>query len=65
MPDIFISYARYDRARVRPLVTALKQQGWEVWWDEDIVPGQDEGKLAVRIFAPLAVRKNDRKFTDK
>ena len=34
-------------------------------WFEDIVPGQDEGKLAVRIFAPLAVRKNDRKFTDK
>lgn len=34
-------------------------------WFEDIVPGQDEGKLAVRIFAPLAVRRNDRKFTDK
>lgn len=34
-------------------------------WFEDIVPGEDEGKLAVRIFAPLAVRKNDRKFTDK
>jgi phosphatidylglycerophosphate synthase len=34
-------------------------------WFEDIVPGQDEGTLAVRIFAPLAVRRNDRKFTDK
>lgn len=34
-------------------------------WFEDIVPGQDEGKLAVHIFAPLAVRRNDRKFTDK
>lgn len=34
-------------------------------WFEDIVPGQDEGKLVVRIFAPLAVRKNDREFTDK
>ncbi|MGH8685895.1 MAG: CDP-alcohol phosphatidyltransferase family protein [Nitrosospira sp.] len=34
-------------------------------WFEEIIPGQDEGRLAVRIFAPLAVRKNDRKFTDK
>lgn len=34
-------------------------------WFEEIVPGQDKGKLAVRIFAPLAVRINDRKFTDK
>lgn len=47
--------------------------GWQAWrshgslrsWFEDIVPGQDEGRLAVRIFAPLAVRRNDRKFTDK
>ena len=33
-------------------------------WFEEIVPGQDEGKLAVRIFAPLAVKVDDRKFTD-
>lgn len=33
-------------------------------WFEGIVPGQDEGKLAVRIFAPLAIRINDRKFAD-
>ncbi|SCY77660.1 Phosphatidylglycerophosphate synthase [Nitrosospira sp. Nl5] len=33
-------------------------------WFEEIVPGRDEGKLAVRIFAPLAIRINDRKFTD-
>lgn len=33
-------------------------------WIEEIVPGQDEGKLAVRIFAPLAVKVDDRKFTD-
>jgi phosphatidylglycerophosphate synthase len=32
-------------------------------WFEEIVPGRDDGKLAVRIFAPLMVKVNDRKVT--
>lgn len=39
MADIFISYTREDRARVDPLVRALRNQGWSVWWDQDILPG--------------------------
>lgn len=39
--DIFMSYASQDRDRVRPLVDALKAQGWSVWWDREIVPGAD------------------------
>jgi len=38
--DIFISYARPDRARVEPLARALSQQGWSVWWDRDIPFGK-------------------------
>ncbi len=33
MTDIFLSYAREDRERVRPLVEALQAAGgWSVWW---------------------------------
>jgi hypothetical protein len=31
--DIFVSYARTDKARVAPLVAALASQGWSAWWD--------------------------------
>jgi adenylate cyclase len=40
MADIFLSYASEDRERIRPLVEALEAQGWTVWWDTRIQPGQ-------------------------
>ena len=39
MSDIFLSYASEDRERVRPLVEALEEHGWDVWWDREIPPG--------------------------
>ncbi len=33
MTDIYISYAREDRERVRPLAESLQFEGWDVWWD--------------------------------
>jgi len=41
MADVFISYARGDKARVAPLVAAIEARGWSVWWDPEIAPGQD------------------------
>jgi adenylate cyclase len=41
MTDIFVSYARADKARVEPLVAALEAQGWSVWWDPEITPGEE------------------------
>jgi hypothetical protein len=38
--DVFISYASADRPRVVPLVDALRQKGWSVWWDRIIPPGK-------------------------
>lgn len=38
--DIFISYSRSDRDRIRPLVEAPQDDGWSVWWDGNILPGQ-------------------------
>lgn len=45
MADIFISYARADKPRVAPLVAALEAQGWSVWWDPAIAPGQEFDEL--------------------
>ena len=41
MADVFVSYARRDYARVAPLVAALEAEGWSVWWDPDISPGEE------------------------
>jgi hypothetical protein len=38
--DIFLSYAREDLPRVKPVVDALEARGWSVWWDRTIPPGK-------------------------
>jgi len=38
--DIFISYAREDRAVASALAEALVGRGWKVWWDRKIAPGE-------------------------
>jgi adenylate cyclase len=40
MADVFVSYARSDKALVAPIVAALEAQGWSVWWDPEIEAGQ-------------------------
>lgn len=40
MSDIFISYASTDRLKARELGKRLEQEGWSVWWDRKIPPGQ-------------------------
>ena len=65
MADIFVSYARADRERVTPLVKALESEGWSVWWDPEIAPGQEFDRLiaeelrraraAVVVWTPTSV----------
>jgi adenylate cyclase len=56
MADIFVSYARTDRARVAPLVDAIVAKGWTVWWDPDITPGQEfDAEIDAEIDAAKAV----------
>ena len=38
MADIFISYASEDRDRVIPIVKALEEQGWSLFWDSTSIP---------------------------
>lgn len=40
MSDIFISYKSEDQAVAEKLAQALERQGWSVFWDRDIPPGQ-------------------------
>jgi len=39
LADIFVSYSRLDRERVKPIVDRLISQGYSVWWS-DHAPGQ-------------------------
>jgi len=41
MASLFLSYAREDIGRVRPLATALEREGHHVWWDRYISGGQE------------------------
>jgi TolB-like protein len=56
MADVFVSYARTDKPRVAPLVAAIEAQGWSVWWDPAITPGQEfDQQIEVELKAAAAV----------
>jgi adenylate cyclase len=56
MADVFVSYARSDKARVAPLVAAIEAQGWSVWWDPEIAPGQEfDRQIAAELKIATAV----------
>ncbi len=56
MADVFVSYARSDKARVAPLVAAIEAKGWSVWWDPEIAPGQQfDDQIEAEIAAAGAV----------
>ncbi len=65
MADVFVSYARTDKARVAPLVAAIEAQGWSVWWDPEITPGQEfddqidvemeQAKAVLVVWTPTSV----------
>jgi len=65
MADIFLSYAAVDRERVRPLVASLEADGWSVWWDRHIDPGEvwdreieqavDEASCVIVVWSQASV----------
>ncbi len=40
MADIFISYARDDRAKIQSIVQELEEQGYAVWYDASLEAGE-------------------------
>jgi len=65
MSDVFISYKREDLSQVAQLVSAVRESGLSVWWDQEIAPEEPweatiEQKLAaakvvVVCWSPTAV----------
>ncbi len=56
MADVFVSYARSDKARVAPLVAAIEAKGWSVWWDPEIDAGQQfDDQIDAELQAANAV----------
>lgn len=41
MADIFISYKREDKKKAALLAEKLEASGWDVWWDHDLLGGED------------------------
>jgi len=68
LPDIFISYARSDRARVATIAAALADEGFDVWWDPKIEPGETfrggiekaltAAKCVVVVWSKDSVKRN-------
>jgi len=65
--DVFVSYAREDFDRVETLVRALKSEGFNVWWDLDLAPGEtwnevlrqriDSARSVVVVWSRISVEK--------
>ncbi len=45
MSDIFLSYKSEERARAKKFEEALGQQGYSVWWDQELPPGKEWGEF--------------------
>lgn len=44
IPDIFISYSSKDRAWVAEFAKVLTTCGYKVWWDRELLPGENYHK---------------------
>ena len=65
MVDVFVSYSREDLNRVQPIVSAIIDRGWDVWWDRDLSAGPrfdesieqalDNAKLVIVLWSRKSV----------
>ena len=65
MNEIFISYATENRERARSLASALRERGWDIWWDREIPLGQafdeviekaiDQAKCVIVLWSAASV----------
>jgi TPR repeat protein len=51
MAEVFVSYARDDRARVEQLAKALEARGFNVWWDPELLPGEQYAQKISKVLA--------------
>ena len=65
MTDVFISYKREEREQARALAEALAAHGFSVWWDAELLPGEQyravtlqilqSCRAAIVIWSPLSI----------
>ncbi len=55
MPDVFISYSRKDRSVAAAIAAQLTQLGLDVWWDRDLLAGEDYRKKTAGVISKVAV----------
>src|SRR5205814_1646379 len=48
--DIFVSYAREDRAQASALAALFSAHGWSVWWDAEIRFGRPFDEVIQRVL---------------
>jgi TIR domain len=68
MADIFLSYKKEDLSRVQPVIAALEDKGFSVWWDRKILPGKTfaqviaeelkSAKVVVAVWSETSVRSD-------
>lgn len=66
--DIFLSYAAPDRPTAQTLADVLSAEGWSVWWDRTIPPGQtfdqviesalDSAKCVIVLWSKASVHSD-------
>jgi formylglycine-generating enzyme required for sulfatase activity len=65
LADVFISYKREDRAPAERLATALRLEGFTVWWDDRLTPEKpfdelieseiSQASVVLVLWSPIAV----------
>jgi TIR domain-containing protein len=56
LADIFISYSQADRDQVVMLAAYLESEGWIVWWDKNLNPGEPyRDEIMKQLVAARAV----------
>jgi len=65
LPDIFVSYSREDQAVARSYAEGFEAEGFTVWWDQSLNPGEafdqvteralDEAKAVVVLWSKASV----------
>lgn len=66
MVDVFISYSRADQSQVAMLARKIAEEGYQVWWDQDLPPHLSygdvitakitEARAAVVVWSETAVQ---------